>query len=117
MVPLKSELSCRVASHRARFKELVGTDLEAESMEDKISLASRRRDREVQEAESSAAAASRSLSQLQTSYNIAKRTLKEKSDELSRLEKQLSDGLKESGKESAEDAIKEAETELKIIRE
>lgn len=105
-----------MASHASRFKELVGSDLEAESMEDKISLASGRRDREVQEAESSAAAASRSLSQLQTSYNIAKRTLKEKADELSRLEKQLDNGLKDSKQDSVEDAVKEAESELMIIR-
>jgi hypothetical protein len=29
----------RVASHGARFKEVVGADLEAESMEEKITLA------------------------------------------------------------------------------
>jgi DNA repair protein RAD50 len=86
-------------------------------MEEATASASTRRDREVQEAESSAAAAERNLSQLQTSYNIAKRSLKEKSDELSRLEKQLRDGLRDSGKDTVEDAIKEAETEIKIIRE
>jgi len=86
-------------------------------MEEKIGLTSGKRDREVHEAESSAAAVNRNLSQLQTSFNIAKRTLKEKSDELSRLEKQLSNGLKDAGKETVEEAIKEAETEIKIIRE
>lgn len=86
-------------------------------MEEATASAATRKDREVQDAEASAAAAERSLSQLQTSYNIAKRTLKEKSDELSRLEKQLRDGLKESDKDSVEDAIKEAETEIKLIRE
>lgn len=86
-------------------------------MEEATASASTRRDREVQDAESSAAAAERSLSQLQTSHNIAKRTLKEKSDELSRLEKQLRDGLKENDKDTVEEAIKEAETEIRLIRE
>lgn len=106
-----------VSSHTNRFKELVGSDIDAETMEEKISQATGRRDREVQDAESSSAAANRNLSQLQTSYNIAKRTLKEKTDELSRLEKQLANGLKESGRDTVEEAIQEAETEIKIIRE
>ena len=86
-------------------------------MEEKIANASVKKDREVQEAESSAAASNRNLSQLQTSLNIAKRTLKEKADELVRLEKEVREGLAESGKDTVEEAIKEAETELKIIRE
>ena len=115
--PYFAKLEFRVSSHSARFKELVGTDIDVETMEEKITLAAGRKDREVQEAETGYAAANRNLSQLQTSYNIAKKTLKEKNDELSRLEKQLRDGLKESGKNNVDEAIKEAETEIKIVRE
>jgi DNA repair protein RAD50 len=86
-------------------------------MEEKIANAAVKKDREVQEAESSSAASNRNLSQLQTSLNIAKRTLKDKADELVRLEKQVRDGLAESGKDTVAEAINEAETELKIIRE
>jgi len=106
----------RVASHSARFKDLVGTDLEAETMEEKIILAAGRKDREVQEAESSASAVNRGLSQLQTTLNIAKRSLKEKTDDHARLEKQITDGMKESSAATVEDAITEAEAELKIVR-
>ena len=88
----------RIASHAQRFKELVGADAEAETMEEKITLAlgyvpfllrivlmNRRRERDTTEAETSSAAASRHHSQLQTSLNIAKQNLKSKKDELSRL--------------------------------
>jgi hypothetical protein len=86
-------------------------------MEDKVTLALSRQDREVDSMDSAASAATRSLSQLQTSHDIAKRTLKEKSGELSRLEKHLSVALKESGKENADEAVKDAESELRLIRE
>lgn len=92
---------CSIASHSQRYKELVGSDPEAESMEEKITLALgwvetlvcirihltiyRKRERETTEAETSAAAASRSHSQIQTSLNIAKQNLKSKRDEMSRM--------------------------------
>lgn len=44
----------------------------------------RKKDRELQEAEAAASASNRTLSQLQTSVNIAKQTLKSKRDELAR---------------------------------
>lgn len=85
-------------------------------MEEKIILAAGRKDREVQEAESSASAVNRGLSQLQTTLNIAKRSLKEKTDDHARLEKQITDGMKESSAATVEDAITEAEEELKMVR-
>ena len=106
-----------VASHSARFRELVGADLEAESMEEKITLAVGRKDREVQEAESSASAHERNLSKLQTSLNIAKSTIKDKSDELSRLEKAVRDGLKDTDKATVLEAIEDADLQLKFLRE
>jgi len=107
----------RISSHSVRFRELVGSELEAVSMEEKISLAIGRKDREVQEAESSASASDRNLSKLQTSLNIAKSTLKDRSDELSRLEKAIRDGLKESDKATVEEAIEDADMQLKFLRE
>ena len=95
----------------------MGSHPEPETMEEKVTSAISRREREVQEAEAASAAAERSLSQLQTSFNIAKKTLKEKSEELSKLEKQLREGLEDSGKGTVEEAIKEAETEIKIVRD
>jgi DNA repair protein RAD50 len=86
-------------------------------MEEKITLAVGRKDREVQEAESSSAASNRNLSQLQTTLNIAKRALKEKTDEMSRLEKALSDGMKDSEHGTVEEAIEDAESQLKFVRE
>jgi len=106
-----------VSTQAVRFRELVGSDLEAESMEEKITLAVGRKDREVQEAESSASANERNLSKLQTSLNIAKATLKDKADELSRLEKAVRDGLKESDKTTVEAAIEDADLQLKFLRE
>lgn len=107
----------RISSHSVRFRELVGSELEAVSMEEQISLAIGRKDREVQEAESSASASDRNLSKLQTSLNIAKSTLKDRSDELSRLEKAIRDGLKESDKATVEEAIEDADMQLKFLRE
>ena len=106
-----------VSSHSVRFRELTGSDLEAESMEEKVTLAAGKKDREVQEAETSASASERTLSKLQTSLNIAKTTLKDKSDELSRLEKAVRDGLKESDKATVEEAIEDADLQLKFLRE
>ena len=86
-------------------------------MEEKIALAAGRKDREVQEAESSSSANERNLSKLQTSLNIAKTTLKDRKDELSRLEKAIRDGLKESDKSTVEEAIEDADLQLKFLRE
>ncbi|RXK35035.1 hypothetical protein M231_07713 [Tremella mesenterica] len=107
-----SQVIASVASHSAKFKELVGTDLEAESMEEKITLSAGRRDRELVEAEAAASASNRTLSQLQTSINIAKSTLATKRDELRRLEQAIEAGLSESSKSTIEEAISEAEEEL-----
>ena len=86
-------------------------------MEEKITSAAGRKDREVQDAESSASASERNLSRLQTSLSITKTTLKDRSDELSRLEKAIRDGLKESDKATIEDAIEDADLQLKFLRE
>lgn len=86
-------------------------------MEEKITSAAGKKDREVQDAETSASASERTLSKLQTSLNIAKITLKDKSDELSRLEKAVRDGLKESEKATVEEAIEDADLQLKFLRE
>ena len=86
-------------------------------MEEKITVAMGKRDREVQEAESSSAASNRNLSTLQTSLNIAKRTLNEKRQEYDSIEKQVRTGLEDSGKDTVEGAIAEAENEIKILRE
>lgn len=86
-------------------------------MEDKLIAATSKRDRDVQEAESSSSAANRELSQLQASLNIARSTLKAKSEEATRLEQMLVDGLKESGKTGVADAMDEADLELKLVRE
>lgn len=86
-------------------------------MEEKLISAASRRDRDVQDAESSSSAANRDLSQLQTSLNIAKSSLKSKNEEVARLERTLADGLKESDKSSVAEAIEEADIELKFVRE
>lgn len=70
-----------MSSHASRFKELVEADLDAETMEEKITFAVGKKDRELQEAEASASASNRTLSQLQTSINIAKQSLKKSQDE------------------------------------
>ena len=85
-------------------------------MEEKITVALGKRDREVQEAESSSAASNRNLSTLQTSLNIVKRTLKDKKEELESSEKQVRDGLVENGHDTIEAAIAEAEKEIQIVR-
>lgn len=108
---------CSVESHALRFRELVGADLAAESMEEKITLATGRKDRDLQEVETAASASHSSLDQLQTSLNIAKRSLKDKNDEMSRLEKLVRDGLKESDKSTVEEAIEDADLQLKFLRE
>nr|XP_019013012.1 DNA repair protein RAD50 [Kwoniella pini CBS 10737]OCF51793.1 DNA repair protein RAD50 [Kwoniella pini CBS 10737] len=109
-----AQVDSSIATHAARFKELVGSDIDAETMEDKIALASGRKDRELHDAEASAAAANRNVSQLQTSLNIAKSNLKSKKDELSRLEKSVRDGLAaaETEKASVDEAVEEAADEV-----
>nr|XP_018262086.1 DNA repair protein RAD50 [Kwoniella dejecticola CBS 10117]OBR84244.1 DNA repair protein RAD50 [Kwoniella dejecticola CBS 10117] len=109
-----AQVESSIATHSARFKELVGSDIEAETMEDKIALASGRKDRELHDAEASSAAANRNVSQLQTSLNIAKSNLKAKKDELSRLEKSVRDGLAaaETEKTTVDEAVAEAAEEV-----
>jgi DNA repair protein RAD50 len=85
-------------------------------MEEQITLAASRKDREVQNAESSSAAANRNLSQLQTTLNINRRTLAEKNAELTKLEKKVRDGLEESGQLTVEAAIAEAEEQVQTVR-
>lgn len=85
-------------------------------MEEQITLAASRKDREVQHAESSSAAANRNLSQLQTTLNINRRTLAEKNAELTKLEKKVRDGLEESGQLTVEAAIAEAEEQVQTVR-
>jgi DNA repair protein RAD50 len=85
-------------------------------MEEQITLAASRKDREVQNAESSSAAANRNLSQLQTTLNINRRTLAEKNAELTQLEKKVRDGLEESGQLTVEAAIAEAEEQVQTVR-
>ncbi|ORX37164.1 hypothetical protein BD324DRAFT_625039 [Kockovaella imperatae] len=115
-VSKENQVAASVASHSARFEELIGAKLEPGTMEEKITIALGKRDREVQEAESSSAASNRNLSTLQTSLNIAKRSLKEKREEYDRIEKEVRSGLEETGKETIELAIEEAENEIKILQ-
>lgn len=70
-----------VSSHASRFKELVDADLDAETMEEKITSAVGKKDRDLQEAEVAASASNRTLSQLQTSINIAKQSLRKSQEE------------------------------------
>ncbi|OCF56822.1 DNA repair protein RAD50 [Kwoniella mangroviensis CBS 10435] len=113
-----AQVDSSIATHATRFKELVGTDVDAETMEDKIALASGRKDRELQDAEAASAAVNRNVSQLQTSLNIAKQTLKTKKDELSRLEKSVRDGLAaaETEKATVDEAVEEAMEEVDYRR-
>ncbi|ORY30598.1 hypothetical protein BCR39DRAFT_529095 [Naematelia encephala] len=112
-----AQIAASLTSHATRFQDLVEDSLDAETMEEKITLAVGRKDREVQEAESSSSASNRSLSQIQTTLNIAKRSLKEKVEELSRLEKHIQDGLSGSGQTSVEEAIEDAEAQLVFLRQ
>ncbi|OCF37294.1 DNA repair protein RAD50 [Kwoniella heveanensis BCC8398] len=107
-----------VATHASKFKELVGSDIDAETMEDKIALAAGRKDRELHDVEAAAAACNRNVSQLQTSLSIARQTLKAKKDELSRLEKAVQDGLNnaETEKTTLEEAIDECVEEVEFRR-
>nr|XP_031864453.1 uncharacterized protein CI109_000367 [Kwoniella shandongensis]KAA5531525.1 hypothetical protein CI109_000367 [Kwoniella shandongensis] len=112
------QVDTNVATHANRFKELVGADIDAESMEDKIISTISNKDRELQSAETAAAACNRNISQLQTSLNIAKQTLKSKKDELSRMEKAVRDGLAAADTEKAtiDEALEEAVEEVEFRR-
>lgn len=112
-----SQMNASMQSHAVRFKELVGSDIEAETMEEAVTTAASRKDRELQEAETASAANDRSLSQLQTSVHIAKQTLRTKKEELGRLERIIAEALEESGKSSIEDALSEAQTEVNVRNE
>ena len=86
-------------------------------MEEKITLAISRKDRELQEAEAASAASNRELSRLQTTFTIADKAVKEKRNELSRLERALIAGMKESEHATVAEAIEDAEGQLKFVRE
>ncbi|GFZ50594.1 Hydrolase acting on acid anhydrides [Saitozyma sp. JCM 24511] len=107
----QGHVAASVASHGQRFKDLVGSDLEAETMEEKITAAIGRKDRELQEAEAAASASNRNISQLQTSLNIAKQSLKTNSDEAKRLEKVLTEALG-TDYTSIEEAMKVTDEEI-----
>ncbi|WVR06574.1 hypothetical protein IAU60_003606 [Kwoniella sp. DSM 27419] len=113
-----AQVESSIVTHATKFKELVESDIDAETMEDKIALAAGRKDRELHDAEASAAACNRNVSQLQTSLNIARQTLKSKKDELSRLEKAIRDGLvaADTEKSDVDEAIAEAVDEVDYRR-
>ncbi|KAL7420509.1 DNA repair protein rad50 [Cryptotrichosporon argae] len=108
------QVEASMQTHAQKFKELVGSDIAAENMEEAVSLAVGRRDRELQEAEAAAAASNRTVSQLQTSVNIAKQSLQTKREDLERLKTQIRDALADTEHTTIEDAISEAEKELEI---
>ncbi|GMK53777.1 hypothetical protein CspeluHIS016_0103630 [Cutaneotrichosporon spelunceum] len=112
-----AQVEASVQNHSARFKELTDCDLQPKTMEEKVTQAASRKDRELQETESAAAAKERTLSQLQTSTNIAKQSLKARSDELTKLERAFSDVLQEAEQSSVDDGIKECETEIGILKD
>ncbi|BEJ06595.1 hypothetical protein CcaverHIS641_0311170 [Cutaneotrichosporon cavernicola] len=113
----KAQVEASVQNHSARFKELIDSDLTPETMEEKVTQAASRKDRELQEAESAAAANERTLSQLQASTNIAKQNLKARSEELTKLERSVSDVLQEAEQSTVDDGIKECETEIGILKD
>ncbi|KAK4689016.1 DNA repair protein RAD50, partial [Tremellales sp. Uapishka_1] len=100
----KASIEATVSSHSARFVELVGEELNANSMEEKVIMAAGRKDRELLDAETAASAFNRNLSQIQTSVNISKQSLKDKKFEVQRLEQEIRDAL-----EGVEDASTIAE--------
>ncbi|WVQ84355.1 hypothetical protein IAT38_006507 [Cryptococcus sp. DSM 104549] len=108
----------QLEAHSAKFKELIGSDIDPDTMEDKISLAINKRDRKLTEAEAAASAAGREHSTLQGSINIAKESMEKNKAEAKSMERKIRDALQKSGLESTtiEDAMTEANVEIEAAQ-
>ncbi|GAB1517350.1 DNA repair protein rad50 [Rhizoctonia solani] len=108
----QAEIDTIIGIHNERFKAILGTDAEADTMERDVDQALIIKDKEIARLEADASAASREMHSVESALTSYREQIRKKEAELKALEQRIKSGLADSEHSTVGPAIKAAQAEL-----